>query len=108
MFIVDSLFSYTTTMNTYYNGSPVDLLFVSGLFLLTFGILGFYSAREARETSSQMSVCGNRAVFVSGADNFALVVENQELATALKKAFDLSVPKTKLPNIVNPALLLDG
>ena len=108
MFIVDSIFSYTTTMNTYYNGGPVDFLFIIGQFLLTFGVLGFYTPREARETSSQVSVYGNRAVFISGADDFALVVENEELAKALKKAFDLSVQKTKLPGIVNPILLLEG
>lgn len=41
MFIADSVFSYTTTVGTYYNGNWGDLLLTLGLFFLTFGILGF-------------------------------------------------------------------
>ena len=41
MYIADSLFSYTTTVGSYYNGNFGDLLLATGLFLLTFGILGF-------------------------------------------------------------------
>lgn len=41
MFIADSVFSYTTTVNTYYNGDFGDLLLTLGTFLLTFGVLGF-------------------------------------------------------------------
>jgi len=41
MYVADSVFSYTTTVGTYYNGNFGDLLLATGLFLLTFGILGF-------------------------------------------------------------------
>jgi hypothetical protein len=41
MFVADSLFSYTTTTGSYYNGSFTDLAYIAGLFLLSFGILGF-------------------------------------------------------------------
>lgn len=41
MFIADSVFSYTTTLGTYYNGNFGDLIFLTALFLLTFGTLGF-------------------------------------------------------------------
>ena len=41
MFFADSIFSYTTTMGTYYNADFGDLLLATGMFLLTFGILGF-------------------------------------------------------------------
>jgi hypothetical protein len=41
MFIADSMFSYTTTQGTYYNANFGDLLFAVGIFLLTFGVLGF-------------------------------------------------------------------
>lgn len=38
MFIADFSFSYTTTVNTYFNGSYPDLLFATALFVLSFGI----------------------------------------------------------------------
>ena len=40
-FAADSVFSYTTNQNTYYNGNVSDLLSLIGLFLLSFGALGF-------------------------------------------------------------------
>ncbi|HSW47763.1 MAG TPA: hypothetical protein VLG67_01670 [Candidatus Saccharimonadales bacterium] len=45
MFIGDLVFSYTTNpqVNIYYNGNFGDLILTVGLFLLTFGILGFCS-----------------------------------------------------------------
>ncbi|MEX0649751.1 MAG: hypothetical protein WD200_02030 [Candidatus Andersenbacteria bacterium] len=47
MFVADSIFSYTTTTGTFYNGSFGDLMLTLGLFLLTFGVLGFYKLKEA-------------------------------------------------------------
>ena len=41
MFIADTVFSYTTTVGTYYNGNFGDLLLTTGTTLLTFGVLGF-------------------------------------------------------------------
>lgn len=41
MFLADFVFSYTTTTGTFYNGDWGDLLMSFGLFLLTFGALGF-------------------------------------------------------------------
>lgn len=41
MYAADSIFSYTTTKNTYYNGDWGDLLLALGLFLLTYGVLAF-------------------------------------------------------------------
>ncbi len=49
MFIADFMFSFTTTAGTFYNGSFGDLLLTLGLFLITFGILGFAS-RPRMET----------------------------------------------------------
>lgn len=43
MTFADAVFSYTTTVQTYYNGDLGDLLLTIGLFLLTFGVLGFSS-----------------------------------------------------------------
>lgn len=46
MFIGDTIFSYTTTIGTFYNANFGDLVLTTGTFLLTFGILGFYRHRE--------------------------------------------------------------
>ncbi len=43
MYCADSVFSYTTTKETYYNGDWGDLLLTVGLFLITLGILAFAS-----------------------------------------------------------------
>ena len=37
-YFADSAFSYTTTVNTFYNGDWVDLLFTTSLFLMSFGV----------------------------------------------------------------------
>jgi hypothetical protein len=37
-YFADFGFSYTTTLNTYYNGSAIDLLFATSMFVLSFGI----------------------------------------------------------------------
>ena len=87
-FISDSLFSYTTATNTYYNGSPVDLLFMINTFLFTFAVLGFYNFHERNMEPSQMGIYGNRVVFTSTTNDFALVVKNRQLAEALRKAFN--------------------
>jgi hypothetical protein len=42
MFIGDTVFSYATTVGTYYNANFGDLLLTTGLFFLSFGVLGFY------------------------------------------------------------------
>jgi hypothetical protein len=41
MFFADSLFSYFTTLETYYNGGPIDIVFVLALFMISFGITSF-------------------------------------------------------------------
>lgn len=41
MFIADCIFSYTTTVGTYYNADFGDLMLALGTSLLTFGVLGF-------------------------------------------------------------------
>ena len=47
MFVGDTIFSYTTTVGTYYNGDFGDLVLATGMFLLSFGILGFYALKGA-------------------------------------------------------------
>lgn len=46
MTLADAVFSYTTTVGSYYNGNWGDLLLTIGLFLLTFGVLGFYKVKD--------------------------------------------------------------
>jgi len=46
MTIADAVFSYTTTVGTFYNGNFGDLLLTLGLFLLTFGVFGFNKAKS--------------------------------------------------------------
>lgn len=41
MYVADTVFSYTTSVGTFFNGNWGDLLLTTGLFFLTFGILGF-------------------------------------------------------------------
>lgn len=41
MYVADFVFSYTTTTGSYFNGDWGDLLLCIGLFLLSFGVLGF-------------------------------------------------------------------
>jgi hypothetical protein len=43
MYVGDFVFSYATTVGTYYNADWGDLVLTLGLFLLTFGVLGFSS-----------------------------------------------------------------
>jgi hypothetical protein len=47
MYVGDFVFSYTTTVGTYYNADWGDLLLTTGLFLLTFGVLGLSTKPQA-------------------------------------------------------------
>lgn len=50
MFIADTVFSYTTTVGSFYDGDFGDLILTIGLFLLSFGVLGFCQFKEAKES----------------------------------------------------------
>jgi hypothetical protein len=52
MFIADSIFSYTTTIGTYYNANFGDLILSTGTFLITFGVLGFTRPQIKGETTA--------------------------------------------------------
>jgi hypothetical protein len=41
MFFADFSFSYSTTLGSYYNGGPFDIIFVLALFVISFGISNF-------------------------------------------------------------------
>lgn len=53
MFFADMAFSYSTTVETYYNGNYADLLFTIGLFLIGFGITSFAIKSSTDENSTQ-------------------------------------------------------
>ena len=48
MTFADAVFSYTTTVGSYYNADWGDLMLTLGLFFITFGVLGF--STKIRET----------------------------------------------------------
>ncbi|MDE1874728.1 MAG: hypothetical protein KGI79_02820 [Patescibacteria group bacterium] len=47
MFLADSLFAYATTIGSKYKGDLGDLIYAVGMFLLTFGLLGFNKIKQA-------------------------------------------------------------
>jgi len=49
MFVADTIFSYTTTVGTYYNADFGDLLLATGVFLLSWGVLGFQTLKGLDE-----------------------------------------------------------
>jgi hypothetical protein len=59
MYCADSIFSYTTTEGTYYNGDWGDLLLAFGLYLMTFGILAFATKPTLNAKSSEGSPEGS-------------------------------------------------
>jgi len=54
MFFADMAFSYSTTVETYYNGNYADLLFTIALFLMSFGITSFDTAILRRGTKEEL------------------------------------------------------
>lgn len=46
MYFADFVFSYTTTVGTFYNGNWGDLMLTFGLFFLTFGVAGFFKVKD--------------------------------------------------------------
>ena len=55
VFFADSIFSYTTSIGTYYNADFGDLVFAFSMFLLTFGVLGFCGIKPDNESQSGSS-----------------------------------------------------
>ncbi len=60
MYIGDILFSYSTTVMTYYNADWGDLLLTFGLFFLTFGVLGFatHPAKATKAAAVNPAIVG--------------------------------------------------
>lgn len=52
MYLADFIFSYTTTINTFYNGDYGDLLFTIALSFITFGNLGFFRSGKWKKDKS--------------------------------------------------------
>jgi hypothetical protein len=51
MFVGDTLFSYHTTVGTYYNANFGDLLLALGTFLLSYGVLGFCKETQEKQNT---------------------------------------------------------
>ncbi len=47
MYFADFLFSYSTTVGTFYNGDKGDLLLTFGLFSITYGAMGFFKLKTS-------------------------------------------------------------
>lgn len=56
MYVADFVFSYTTTVGTYYNADWGDLLLTTGLFLLTYGVLGLSTKPKIATATPPASV----------------------------------------------------
>jgi hypothetical protein len=56
MFFADMAFSYSTTVETYYNGNYADLLFTVALFLMSFGITHFDTMALRQNTKEPQNV----------------------------------------------------
>jgi hypothetical protein len=56
MYCADTVFSYTTTKNTYYNADWGDLLLAAGQFFMTYGILAFASKPVVKKFTEKASV----------------------------------------------------
>jgi len=67
MFFADMAFSYSTTVETYYNGNYADLLFTTALFLIGFGVTSFALKPIEENSSSVVESVPNNAP--SGSDN---------------------------------------
>ena len=53
MYFGDFMFSYTTTIGTFYNANLGDLLLATGTFAMTFGILGFASKPAMKQKGTK-------------------------------------------------------
>jgi hypothetical protein len=67
MFFADMAFSYSTTVETYYNGNYADLLFTIALFLISFGLASFKS--PANLHASPATPTEPKAVTAPGVNN---------------------------------------
>ena len=86
-YISDFVFLYQANHGTWHVGRIDDLLYCVSYLLMTLGVI---YVGEVSKKVKEMSILGDRVVFTSSADDFAVVIENPELADALKKAFNQS------------------
>ena len=66
-----------------------------------------FASREDTDASSEINVYDDRVVFISSAENFAVVIESKELASAFKKTFSApekeSAQRRPVPGGLSPA-----
>lgn len=66
MFFADMAFSYSTTVETYYNGNYADLLFVTALALLSFGITTMVPPKSVGRSEEENSIANTPAEVSNG------------------------------------------
>ena len=83
-YISDYTFLYQANRGLWRTAGTGDFMYTISYLLMSLGII--YTS-EVSKRVREMNVYGDRMVFTSPADDFALVVENKELAEALRKGF---------------------
>lgn len=81
MYIADFVFSYTTTLNIFYNGNFGDLIFTLALSLISFGVLGFTYSKIKSEGLTETLNIGGLNVGVAG----TVPILNQIIVAIIKK-----------------------
>lgn len=94
MYVADFVFSYTTTVGSYYNANWGDLLLSTGLFLLTFGVLGLSTKPQLGTVNSSAANQQEQSI---ASEVQTPTVENQAESTAeqqepLAESSDLEAP----------------
>ena len=83
-YISDYTFLYQASHGTWQAGRINDLMYSIAYFLMTIGII---YVGEVLGRMKEMDIYGNHIVFASASEDSGLVVENPELAAALRKGF---------------------
>ncbi len=72
MFLADFSFSYNTTLGTYYEGHPNDLLFIAALFTISFGVANFFTHKK----SALNSLVSSRALAKDAFKSLLTIVDS--------------------------------
>lgn len=81
MYIADFVFSYTTTLNIFYNGNFGDLIFTLALSLISFGVLGFTYPKANPENLWETSNTDGLSVGIVG----TIPILNQIILAIIKR-----------------------
>ncbi|OGG53889.1 hypothetical protein A2851_03225 [Candidatus Kaiserbacteria bacterium RIFCSPHIGHO2_01_FULL_53_29] len=79
MYVGDTIFSYTTTVGTFYNGQFGDLMLSTGTFLLTYGALGFSTVKVGFENIQALGAVTTERIKTVLDNVVAKIIKEQEL-----------------------------